>query len=61
MMHLPNQILGTGILKTKLQEILRIHPNNSTKDVLRLLSITDTEVEYVEKTTTSNGNVKKGL
>ena len=52
MMHLPNQILGTGILKTKLQEILRIHPNNSTKDVLRVLSNTDTEGEHVERTTT---------
>ena len=41
----------TGITNTKIQEIVQGHPNISSKDVLRLLSISDAERDYVESTT----------
>ena len=41
----------TSIMNTKLQEVLRNHPNISTEDVLRLLSFSVTEREHVESTT----------
>ena len=41
----------TGIMHTKLQEVLRNDPNISTEDVLRFLSFNDAEREHVERTT----------
>ena len=42
----------TGIMNTKIQEIIRGHPNISSKDVLRLLTFSDVERDHVERTTT---------
>ena len=41
----------TGIMNTKLQEILKTDPSISTEKLLKLLSFSDTEREYVESTT----------
>ena len=41
----------TGIMNTKIQEIVKGHPNISSKDVLRLLSFSYAERDYVESTT----------
>ena len=40
----------TGIMSTKVPEIVKGHPNISSKDVLRLLSFSDAERDYVECT-----------
>ena len=42
----------TGIMNTKIQEIIRGHPNISSKDVLRLLTFSDVDRDHVERTTT---------
>lgn len=41
----------TGIMSTKVPEIVKGHPNISSKDVLRLLSFSDAERDYVVSTT----------
>ena len=41
----------TGIMNTELQEVLKDDPSISTEEVLKLLSLSDTEREYVESTT----------
>ena len=41
----------TGIMNTKIQEIVKGHPNISSKDVLRLLSFSYAERDYLESTT----------
>ena len=41
----------TGIMNTKLQEVLKNHANISTEEILRLLSFSDTEIDHVENTT----------
>ena len=41
----------TGIMNTKLQEILKTDPSISTEELLKLLSFSDIEREYVESTT----------
>ena len=41
----------TGIMNTKMQEIIKSHPNISSKDVLRLLTFSDVERDHVESTT----------
>ena len=38
-------------MNTKIQGIVKGHPNISSKDVLRLLSFSDTERDYVESMT----------
>ena len=40
----------TDTMNTKIQEIVRGHPTISSKDVLRLLSFSDAERDYVEST-----------
>ena len=40
----------TDNMNTKIQEIVRGHPSISSKDVLRLLSFSDAERDYVEST-----------
>ena len=40
----------TDTMNTKIQEIVRGHPSISSKDVLRLLSFSDAERDYVEST-----------
>ena len=44
--------LGSGIMKLKLEELLRNDPNISLQEVLRLFSFSDTEINYIESTTT---------
>ncbi|XP_068708975.1 uncharacterized protein [Montipora foliosa] len=44
--------LGSGIMKLKLAELLRNDPNILLEDVLRLFSFSDTEINYIENTTT---------
>ena len=41
----------TGIMNTKLQEVMGNHPNISTEEVLSLLSFSDAEREHVDNTT----------
>ena len=41
----------TGVMNTKLQEVLKTHANISTEEILRFLSFSDTENEHVENIT----------
>ena len=41
----------TGIMSTKVPEIVKGYPNISSKDVLRLLSFSDAERDYVVSAT----------
>ena len=42
---------GTGIMDTKLREVMRNHPNISTEEVASLLSFSDAERSHVDTTT----------
>ena len=49
----------TGIIHTKLQQVLRTDPNISLQEALRLLSFSDMEREHVEGTTSKQWQCKK--
>ena len=49
----------TGIIHTKLQQVLRTDPNISPQEALRLLSFSDMEREHVEGTTSKQWQCKK--
>ena len=49
----------TGIMHTKLQQVLSTDPNISPQEALRLLSFSDTEREHVESTTSKQWQCKK--
>ena len=51
--------LETGIMNTKLKEIMRNHPNISTEEIVSLLSFSDAEREHVDSTTSKQWQCKE--